>query len=206
MSAVTPGAGGPHQRGERRATSSWSHEIDSCILFDRIAAGDEDAIAQLYRLLWDYTVGVIEWTVQDQAQAEEVAQEVFVEIWHTANRYRPERGSALTWVLTLARRRAIDRVRSTEAATRRDARYLAEVAGRPYDNAVEDLLAAWERQEVRRHLDVLSALQKQAIELVYYRGHTFGEAAGLLGVPRATVKTRLRDALIHLRRSLTDDT
>lgn len=185
--------------------SLWSCEVDSTVLFDKIAAGDDDAMTQLHRLLWDYVVGVIQWTVQDPSQAEEVAQEVFIEAWRTATRYRPERGSVLTWVLTLARRRAIDRVRSTEAARRREARYLNETFGRPYDNVVEDVLAAWEHQQVRLHLDALTDLQKQAVELVYYRGHTSSEAARLLGVPWATVKTRLRDALIQLRRGLADD-
>ncbi|MEV4645126.1 sigma-70 family RNA polymerase sigma factor [Saccharopolyspora sp. NPDC049357] len=205
MSAVTPPADRPNRRGDRRATPSWASRTDSAVLFDEIAAGDDDAMAQLHRLLWDHVVGVIEWTVQDPAQAEEVAQEVFIEVWRTATRYRPERGSVLTWVLTLARRRAIDRVRSTDAARRREARYLTEVFGRPYDNVVEEFHAAWEHQQVRLHLDALSDLQQQAIELVYYRGHTSSEAAKLLGVPWATVKTRLRDALIHLRRGLTDD-
>lgn len=201
MSAVTPRGG---RLGERSATSACPPEIDSSAFVDGVAAGDEGAMVWLYRMLWDYVVGVVEWTVQDVAQAEEVAQEVFVEIWRTSARYRPERGSVLTWVLTMARRRAIDRVRSAEAAARREARYLAEVPGRPYDNAVEELLATWEHQQVRRHLDSLSDLQKQAIVLVYYRGHDSGEVARLLGVPQATVKTRLRDALIHLRRSLGD--
>lgn len=185
--------------------ATWAREIDGTALLGKIAAGDDAAMRQLHRLLWDYVVGVIEWTVQDRSQAEEVAQEVFIEVWRTATRYRPERGSVVTWVLTLARRRAIDRVRSTEAARRREARYLNEFFSRPYDNVVEELLAAWEHQQVRLHLDGLSGLQQQAVELVYYRGHTSSEAAQLLGVPRATVKTRLRDALIRLRRELAED-
>ncbi|MET9390527.1 sigma-70 family RNA polymerase sigma factor [Streptomyces sp. NPDC006624] len=168
-------------------------------LVGRVALGDEEAFAGVYDAVAPGVLGVVRAVVRDRAQSEEVAQEVLVEVWRTAPRYRPERGSAMNWILTLAHRRAVDRVRSVEAATARDhkAALLEQVP--EYDEVVEHVEARLEREQVRRCLRTLTEIQHQAVTLAYYRGLTYREVAEALAVPLGTVKTRLRDGLIRLR-------
>ena len=143
--------------------------------------------------------GLVSRVVRNPAQAEEVTQEVFVELWRTASRFDPARGSARSWIMTCAHRRAVDRVRSSESAARRDDLVGRRDQGRPYDEVVEQVEASLEREHVRRGLDALTDLQREAVVLAYYGGYTHREISELLGVPSGTVKTRLRDGLIRLR-------
>ncbi len=137
--------------------------------------------------------------LRDQAQSEEVTQEVLVEVWRTAPRYRRDRGTAVNWILTLAHRRAVDRVRSADAAAARD--HKAALLDRlpEYDEVAERVEASLEREQVRRCLRTLTELQRQSVTLAYYRGLTYREVAEALALPLGTVKTRLRDGLIRLR-------
>ena len=164
-----------------------------------VAKGDERAFEQLYDRISGALFGLVQRIVRDAAQSEEVTQEVLVEIWRTATQYRPERGSVMTWVLTLGHRRAVDRVRSAQAAVERDAKVGARAQGRPFDEVSESVASKWEQQQVRRCISTLTELQRESVVLTYYRGYTYREAAGLLGAPPSTVKTRLRDGLIRLR-------
>ncbi|MFF3349034.1 ECF RNA polymerase sigma factor SigK [Streptomyces sp. NPDC002779] len=168
-------------------------------LVESVARGDTDAFAQLYDAVAGPVLGVARAVLRDMAQSEEVAQEVLVEVWRTAPRYLPERGTALNWILTLAHRRAIDRVRSVEAAAARDhkAAQLDQVPA--YDEVSEQVEHRLEREQVRRCLRTLTELQRQAVTLAYYRGLTYREVAAQLSLPLGTVKTRLRDGLIRLR-------
>lgn len=168
-------------------------------LIAEVAKGDERAFELFYDMVAGSLFGLIQRTVRDAAQSEEVAQEVMVEVWRTATQYQPERGSVLTWVLTLAHRRAVDRVRSAQAATEREARVGAREHGRPFDEVSETVTSRWEQQQVRRCVATLTELQRESVMLTYYRGYTYREAAGLLSAPASTVKTRLRDGLIRLR-------
>jgi RNA polymerase sigma-70 factor (ECF subfamily) len=136
--------------------------------------------------------------LRDAAQSEEVAQDVLVEAWRTASRFDTDRGSVRAWLLTMARRRAIDRVRSAQAAGDREAR-LAAVATPAFDEVSELVEHRLEREQVRRCLDGLTGLQRESIELAFYGGRTHREVSDALGVPLGTVKTRLRDGLIRLR-------
>ncbi|MBA8823146.1 RNA polymerase sigma-70 factor (ECF subfamily) [Saccharopolyspora lacisalsi] len=172
---------------------------DARQLLAEVAKGDERAFEQLYDMIAGALFGLIQRIVRDAAQSEEVAQEVLVEVWRTATHYRPERGSVQAWVLTLAHRRAVDRVRSAQAATAREARAGSQDRGRPFDEVSEAVTARWERQQVRRCVSTLTELQRESVMLTYYQGYTFREAAGLLSAPSSTVKTRLRDGLIRLR-------
>jgi RNA polymerase sigma-70 factor, ECF subfamily len=168
-------------------------------LLDLVAGGDEPAFAELYRRVAPAVFGLVTKVVRDPAQAEEVTQEVFVELWRTAPRFDLARGAARSWIMTCAHRRAVDRVRSAERAARRDDLVGRRDQGRPYDEVVEQVETSLAREHVRRGLDALTDLQREAVVLAYYGGYTHREIAELLGVPSGTVKTRLRDGLIRLR-------
>ena len=165
------------------------------------ARGDGEAFAELFDAVAPKVVGVVRRVVRDPSLSEEVAQEVMTEVWRKAKRFDPDRGSALTWIMTIAHRRAVDRVRSTQAARDRDERE-GRKRVRPFDATSEAVVMADERAEVMEALDSLTELQREAIELAYYEGHTYREVAELLDAPLGTVKTRMRDGLIRLRDTL----
>lgn len=163
-----------------------------------VARGDERAFARVYDQLSGPVYGLIRRVVRDPAQSEEVTQEVMLEVWRAAARFDPARGSAATWVLTIAHRRAVDRVRSATASAEREKR--TSVLLSAGDDEVADAVeASLERERVRRCLDGLTDLQRESITLAYYGGHSYREVAGLLGITLATIKTRIRDGLIRLR-------
>ncbi|HEY3260846.1 MAG TPA: ECF RNA polymerase sigma factor SigK [Pseudonocardiaceae bacterium] len=164
-----------------------------------VARGDEAAFERLYDQLAGPIFGLVQRVLRDPAQSEEVAQEVLVELWRTATRYQPDRGSVRTWALTLAHRRAVDRVRSAQAAVQREDRVAEAEVGRPFDEVAEEVTGRLERDQVRRCMGTLTDLQRESVVLAYYGGYTYREVAQLLDVPLGTVKTRLRDGLIRLR-------
>jgi RNA polymerase sigma-70 factor, ECF subfamily len=168
-------------------------------LLRAVARGDEAAFARLYDLVAGRVFGLAKRVLRDPAQAEEVTQEVLVEVWRTATRFDPSRGSATSWIFTIAHRRAVDRVRSEQASADRTQRLAAESATTPFDNVVEAATARVEQQQVRRCLKTLTDLQREALTLAYYGGYTYREVAQLLGAALPTVKTRMRDGLIRLR-------
>ena len=205
-------SGGPPQRpgeGERHdETLSPAREVSGArpggddALDRRLASvggGDEQAFAELYQRVAAPVFGLVSKVVRNPSQSEEVTQEVFVELWRTASRFDQERGTARAWIMTCAHRRAVDRVRSAERAARRDDLAARRDQGRPYDEVAEQVEAGLEREHVRRGLDALTELQREAVVLAYYGGYTHREISELLGVPPGTVKTRLRDGLIRLR-------
>jgi RNA polymerase sigma-70 factor (ECF subfamily) len=164
-----------------------------------VARGDHDAFEKFYDRMSAAVFGTVRRVVRDQAQSEEVTQEVFLEVWRTAPRFDASRGGASTWVMVMAHRRAIDRVRAAQSATDREVAAAIRDTDRPYD-VVEDLVTkTLEYEEVREALDSLTPLQRQAVTLAYYDGRTQAEVAKLLGIPLGTVKTRIRDGLIRLR-------
>ncbi|MET9801054.1 sigma-70 family RNA polymerase sigma factor [Streptomyces sp. NPDC006368] len=165
----------------------------------RVAGGDQDAFAALYDSIAGPVFGLVLRVLRDPAQSEEVAQEVMVEVWRHAARFRPEQGSVMTWVMTMAHRRAVDRVRSEQAATDRDRRSARREHTPAYDQVSEEVTVRLESEQVRRCLQSLTELQKQAVTLAYYQGYTYREVAASLSAPLGTVKTRLRDGLIRLR-------
>ncbi|MEU3293552.1 sigma-70 family RNA polymerase sigma factor [Streptomyces longwoodensis] len=168
-------------------------------LVGRVALGDQEAFAAVYDVAAGPVLGVVRSVLRDRAQSEEVMQEVLVEVWRTAPRYRSDRGTAINWILTLAHRRAVDRVRSVEASAARE--HKAALLDRlpEYDEVTEQVQTRLEREQVRRCLRTLTELQHQAVTLAYYRGLTYRQVAEALALPLGTVKTRLRDGLIRLR-------
>lgn len=164
-----------------------------------VGRGDHEAFTLLYQRIAGSVLGTIRRVLRDPAQSEEVAQEVLVEVWRTATRFRPERGSATAWIMTMAHRRAIDRVRSAQASSDRELRLAEGSTERPYDEVAEQVETRLEQEQVRRCLSSLTDLQRESVQLAYYRGYTYSEVAQLLDTPLGTVKTRLRDGLIRLR-------
>jgi RNA polymerase sigma-70 factor (ECF subfamily) len=173
--------------------------VDAGSLLRAVARGDERAFEQLYELVAARVYGLIRRVLRDPAQAEEVAQEVLVEVWRTASRFDPARGSATSWVFTIAHRRVVDRVRAEQASSDRDMRVGAGSIETPYDSVADEVSGRLERQQVRRCLDDLTDLQRESVTLAYYQGHTYAQVAELLGAPLPTVKARMRDGLIRLR-------
>ena len=172
-------------------------EADLAVLLNRVGRGDEEAFGALYDRVAATVFGLVQRVLRDPAQAEEVTQEVMLDVWRTAAQFEPDRGSPQAWVATIAHRRAVDRVRSAQAAARRDDQ--AGQQGGGYDDVAEAVEARLDRERVRRCLGSLTELQREAIVLAYYGGYTYREVAGLLGIALGTTKTRMRDGLIRLR-------
>lgn len=170
-------------------------------LLRRAAAGDEAAFAGLYDEVAPAVYGAVKRVVRNPAQADEVTQETFLDVWRTAARFDAERGSAMTWILTVAHRRAVDRVRSEESQQRRAERLrnTSAIDEAPISEVVIDEL---DRARVGKALDNLTPIQRQSVELAYFGGHTHAEISALLDLPLGTVKTRIRDGLIRLRDAL----
>lgn len=165
----------------------------------RVAAGDKQAFAELYDATSARVYGLVRRLLVDPAQAEEVTQEIYLEIWQTATRYQQERGSAMSWMLTMAHRRAVDRVRASQASRDRDTRIGIRDYDREYDQVAEHVEVTMEGARVKRALQGLTELQRQAVQLAYYGGLSHSEIAAELHVPVGTVKTRIRDGMIRLR-------
>lgn len=166
------------------------------------ARGDQQAFAQVYDLTSARIYGMVLRVVRDRAQAAEVTQDVYLQVWLEAARFDPAAGTALAWLLMIAHRRAVDRVRSAQSATRREDRYATAQTERPYDQVAEAAHANLDAQRVRRVLAELTDVQRQALQLAYFGGYTHREVADLLQIPVGTAKTRIRDGLIRLRDTL----
>ncbi|PYC84756.1 RNA polymerase subunit sigma [Streptomyces tateyamensis] len=181
---------------QRPATRTGSDHLDHLLV--RVADGDEAAFAALYREVAAPVHGLARRILHSTVHAEEVVQEVLLEVWRTAPRYRPERGTALAWVLTMAHRRAVDRVRSVRAARareERDARRAGPVGGSVPEQVEERI----EAQRVRSGLARLTGAQRESLVLAYYGGYSQSDIARILDLPLGTVKSRMRAGLRRLR-------
>lgn len=168
-------------------------------LLRTVAKGDERAFEQLYDMIAAPVYGLARRILRNPAQSEEVAQEVLVEVWRRAATFDPARGSAMSWVMTMAHHRAVDRVRAEQSAANREEKVARRDVDRPFDEVAELVATRIEHEQVRRCLSNLTDLQRESIMLAYYRGHTYVDVANLLDAPLPTVKTRMRDGLIRLR-------
>jgi RNA polymerase sigma-70 factor (ECF subfamily) len=187
MPASGPGPGPSAGRGE---DLGW--------LLAHVARGDESAFEAAYDELARPVYGLVRKVVRDRAQSEEVAQEVLLEVWRTASRFDARRGSAMSWVMTIAHRRAIDRVRSVTARSQREQK-AATVVPPPEEDVAETVESRLDAERVRRCLGSLTELQRESVTLAYYGGYSYPEVAALLGSALGTIKTRIRDGLIRMR-------
>ena len=171
-------------------------------LLRRVAHRDADAFAQFYDQTRARVYGLVIRVLRDPGYSEETTQEVYLEVWRTASMYDPHKGSALAWVLTIAHRRAVDRIRAEQAARQRESRYGAADVDPSCDVVVDTAIASDERRRVTECLDALTDAQRQCVELAYYNGLTYVEVSQQLSANLSTIKSRMRDALHSLRNCL----
>jgi RNA polymerase sigma-70 factor, ECF subfamily len=177
-----------------------STDLDA--LLRRIARGDRQAFAEFYDHTNTRVYGLVIRVLRDAGYSEETTQEIYIEVWRTASEYKSAKGSPLAWLLTMAHRRAIDRVRTEQAGSRRESRYGAATVETAIDVVADSALAGDERRRVTDCLGGLTDVQRQCIEMAYYNGLTYVEVSQRLATNLSTIKSRIRDALRGLRNCL----
>lgn len=175
---------------------------DAAALLVRIASGDQTAFAELYDMLSSRVFGLILRVLVNRSQSEEVLQEVFLEIWQSASRFAPNRGQGRTWVMTIAHRRAVDRVRASQSSADRDVRAGLRDIGVAHDTVSEQVELGIEGEKVVAALSGLPDAQRETLVLAYYGGYSQSEISALVGAPLGTIKTRMRDGLTRLRMAM----
>ncbi|MFC6705503.1 ECF RNA polymerase sigma factor SigK [Flexivirga alba] len=171
-------------------------------LLRQVGQGDDAAFATLYDATAARVHGLVCRVLVDRAMSEEVTQEVFLEVWRSSPRFDPSRGSALSWLFTIAHRKAVDRVRSTESARHRDTAYVVTQNEPEYDSTAELVDGSLRADLVRAAIGQLSPVQREAVELAYFEGISQAEVAQRLNIPLGTAKSRIRDGLLKLRATL----
>lgn len=183
-----------------RESEQSTESADS--LLARTALGDQAAFALLYDLMAPRVFGLVRRVLRDPAQSEEVTQEIFLEVWQSATRFDTTRGTAVTWIMTMTHRRAVDRVRAAQSSRVRDTKVGIRDYAPPFDDVAESVEVTLEHERVMRAMSRLTDLQRQAVTLAYFGGFTHAEVAAMLHIPVGTIKTRLRDGMIRLRDEL----
>lgn len=173
-------------------------------LLARIADGDSAAFAEFYDRTGDRVYGMVLRVLRDPGYSEETTQEVFLQVWRSADKFDPAAGSALSWLITLAHRRAVDRVRSEVAGDRRETTYSQATATISFDQVADAVEVREARERVINCLGSLTDIQRESVSLAYYRGLTYREVAEQLSVALPTIKSRIRDGLARLRECLGD--
>ncbi|PTT69157.1 sigma-70 family RNA polymerase sigma factor [Arthrobacter sp. HMWF013] len=171
-------------------------------LLARIAGGDQAAFAQFYQLTSRRVFGMARRVLIDPELSEDTTQEVFLQVWQNAGKFNPEMGSPLSWLMTISHRRAVDKVRSSQSATDREARYGASSQDVDHDSVSDEVDTRLEAEAVVRCLDTLTDTQQESVRLAYYGGLTYREVAEKLNAAVPTIKSRIRDGLIRLKTCL----
>ncbi|KFG95301.1 RNA polymerase subunit sigma-24 [Burkholderia paludis] len=163
----------------------------------RVARGDQAAFAELYRLTSSRVFGVIVRMLHDQGEAEDLLQEVYTTVWRRVEAFDPERGGAMTWLITLARNRTIDRLRQHREVPLDDEQLPDLPDEGPTPAALAE--AGEERRRLERCLEQLEAPQRRAVREAFFSGATYGELAERLRVPLGTMKSWIRRSLMQLK-------
>lgn len=171
-------------------------------LLERIAQQDQGAFAEFYAQTCRRVYGLARRVLIDPELSEDTTQEVYLQVWNMADRFNAEAGSPMAWLMTLAHRRAVDRVRSEQSSTDREARYGAAMQVKDHDDVVDTVTQRLEAEAVVQCLETLTDTQKESVRLAYYGGLTYREVAEKLGVAVPTIKSRIRDGLIRLKTCL----
>ncbi len=178
--------------------TTFSSTIDQ--LVRALSAGEPRAFERLHAATEARVHAVVTQVLIDRWQSEEVTQEVFIEIWEKCSGFDGAKGSALSWMLMIAKRRAVDRVRASQASRQRDLRDAERNRHRPYDAVFEVVEARLDAEMLIESLRRITPLQREAVATTYLHGRTFSEAADHLGASEKAVRTRVRDGLANLRR------
>ena len=176
--------------------------VDPDRLLESVRAGDKVAFAELYDVLAPQVLGLTTHILRDRAQAEEVTQEVFVEVWLSAHTFDPHRGSAKSWVLRLAKSRAIDRLRSWRSSQARDTDDFNSQLTTWVAAAEDEAQQRLESEELQELIDSIGEPHRSALMLAYFGELTHQEIADATGVALGTAKTRVRDGLQKLRKAV----
>ncbi|MHA7143118.1 ECF RNA polymerase sigma factor SigK [Arthrobacter sp. TmT3-37] len=168
----------------------------------RVARQDRTAFALFYEQTSKRVYGLARRVLVDADLSEDATQEVYLQVWNTADRFNPELGSPMAWLMTLTHRRAVDKVRSEQSATDREARYGAATQTIDHDDVVDTVTQRLEAESVVRCLDTLTETQQESVRMAYYGGLTYREVAEKLGVAVPTIKSRIRDGLLRLKTCL----
>ena len=169
-------------------------------LVTAVGAGAPAAFPRLHQLTERRVYAAVARVLVDPWQSEEVTQDVFLEIWQKATQFDQRQGTAMAWIITIARRRAIDRVRSAQAARERDVRDAERTPVLLHDPVWETVRARFDRDTVERALSRITPLQRAALTSTYLHGQTISQAARHLGASESAIKTRMSDGLSNLRR------
>lgn len=172
-------------------------ELDA--LLRRVARRDVDAFAELYDHTRSRVFGLVIRVLRDPGYSEETTQDIYLQVWRTADSYDPAAGSPMAWLMTLAHRRAVDRVRAEQAASQRESRYGTSSVELPADQVADSVITQDEQRRVAECLSTLTDAQRECIHLAYYDGLTYSQVSQRLAANLATIKSRMRDALRGLR-------
>lgn len=174
---------------------------DARDLLKAIAQGDEQALSELYDAFAAAINGVLLRMLGDSTRAEEVLQDTFLRVWRSAGDYDPSKGRPFTWMVNIARNRAIDMLRSSGV---RKAGAIQSIDKAVYGLGSDDTTDAVEAADVKGTLGRLRPEHRQLIDMAYYQGYSQQEIADATGIPLGTVKSRTRAALTELREFLKD--
>lgn len=197
----TPNA--PHSEATAAVTdppADLSHRLS--VLLENISRGDQAAFAEFYQLTSRRVFGMARRVLIDPELSEDTTQEVFLQVWQNAAKFDPKAGSPLSWLMTISHRRAVDRVRSSQSSTDREAKYGASTQDIDHDTVADQVGSRLEAEAVVRCLATLTETQQESVRLAYYGGLTYREVAERLNAAVPTIKSRIRDGLIRLKTCL----
>jgi RNA polymerase sigma-70 factor, ECF subfamily len=185
----------PHNNSDNHAQTR-----EDVALMQKIAAGDDQALLEVYDLYSPLVYAIAFHVLRNAHAAEDISQEIFLQLWRDPAAYNPQRGRLRTWITIIARHRAIDHLRRQQKESQLPDGVLAidRLGGRQFDHSLD-------LRKVRAICKRLPASQREVLELAYFGGFTHSEIVARTGEPLGTVKSRIRLALQNLRRILLGD-